>query len=116
MSSRCTVCNHPARYAIDNFLRDGTPLSKLALQYGLSTSALSRHKKHLAGKLLKARQEQEQTQARCQLELLDGLEYKILGIINNAQSANNLSLAISGIRELLRAISLKTKIQNILGQ
>ncbi len=42
MNKRCTVCNHPERPEIDRALLHGQPLRRLAAQYGLSPSALSR--------------------------------------------------------------------------
>ena len=47
MDTRCTVCTHASRPEIDQALIDGLPLRPLAAQYNLSSSALSRHLKHL---------------------------------------------------------------------
>jgi hypothetical protein len=52
----CTVCHHPQKLAINQALLTGavTQLS-LAQQYGLSKSAVSRHKDHLKDNLSRAR-------------------------------------------------------------
>jgi hypothetical protein len=52
----CTVCHHPQKLAIDQALLTGavTQLS-LAQQYGLSKSAVSRHKDHLKDTMSRAR-------------------------------------------------------------
>lgn len=45
----CTVCAHPARQVVDDALSAGLPAARLAEAHGLSTFALSRHKRaHLA--------------------------------------------------------------------
>ena len=52
----CTVCQHPARQAIDQALMaKSDTLEALSQTYGLSTSALHRHKAHLHAKINRAR-------------------------------------------------------------
>jgi hypothetical protein len=45
MSRTCTVCSHRERGAIDAALAALEPYRSIAVQYGLSTMALSRHKR-----------------------------------------------------------------------
>ena len=50
MGKPCTVCAHAAVDAIDAALETGQPLRDLAVEYGLSRSALDRHRRfHLEG-------------------------------------------------------------------
>lgn len=50
MARVCTVCAHPARQSIDDALTGGGVGSVLAGRFGLSTHALSRHRRaHVAG-------------------------------------------------------------------
>jgi hypothetical protein len=42
----CSICGHPARLAIEADLADGVTLRALQERYGVSRSALSRHKRH----------------------------------------------------------------------
>ena len=52
----CTVCQHPQRQAIDQALMaKSDTLEALSQTYGLSTSALHRHKAHLHAKINRAR-------------------------------------------------------------
>src|SRR5271169_6446873 len=47
MPRRCTVCLHPERKTIDEALfRNKTPLRNVSKQYGVTASALFRHKQH----------------------------------------------------------------------
>jgi hypothetical protein len=46
MPQTCTVCRHAARVAIDATLTQGTPLQIIADRYGVSKSALLRHRQH----------------------------------------------------------------------
>jgi len=47
MPRRCSVCSHPERKAIDEALfRNRTPLRNVSKQYGVTASALFRHKQH----------------------------------------------------------------------
>jgi hypothetical protein len=49
MARACTVCAHPARLSIDDALTGGAVGSVLAGRFGLSTHALSRHRRaHVA--------------------------------------------------------------------
>ena len=47
MDKRCTVCNHSQAHDINLALLAGTTLDTLKQQFGLSRSALHRHKQHL---------------------------------------------------------------------
>jgi hypothetical protein len=52
----CTICNNPKRQEIDQALVAGSAtLTALGQQYGLSTSALHRHKAHLQAKVSRAK-------------------------------------------------------------
>jgi hypothetical protein len=41
----CSICTHPARSVIEAALRDGTPQRAVAVQFGMSKSAIARHAK-----------------------------------------------------------------------
>ena len=47
MDKRCTVCNHSQTHEINLTLLAGATLDTLKQQFGLSRSALHRHKHHL---------------------------------------------------------------------
>lgn len=50
---RCSVCSHPAREAIEKAIQEGVPLRDIENQYGgTSKSSLSRHKQHMAERVI----------------------------------------------------------------
>ena len=54
---RCTVCDHPEGHGIDEVLVTGTPYRSVAKRFGLSESAVYRHKgEHLPARQLKGRE------------------------------------------------------------
>jgi hypothetical protein len=64
MPRRCTVCDHPKKHSIDEALVSGTPYRSVAKRFGLSESAVYRHKiEHLPAHLLKAKEVEEVAQA-----------------------------------------------------
>jgi hypothetical protein len=69
MPRRCTVCDHPQRHGIDEALVSGAPYRSVAKRFGLSESAVYRHKsEHLPAHLLRAKEIEEVAQADDLLE------------------------------------------------
>src|SRR3712207_8023473 len=64
MPRRCPVCAHPESHSIDEPLVTGAPYRSVAKRFGLSESAVYRHKtEHLPVHLLKARDIEEAARA-----------------------------------------------------
>jgi hypothetical protein len=62
MPRRCTVCSHPERKGIDEALfRNNSPLRNVSKQFGVTASALFRHKQHspIAGSVREVTKELE---------------------------------------------------------
>ena len=60
MPRRCTVCDHQERHSIDETLVTGAPYRSVAKRFGLSESAVFRHKsEHLPAHLPKAKEVEE---------------------------------------------------------
>jgi len=75
MPRRCTVCDHPERRGIDETLVTGAPYRSVAKRFGLSESAVYRHKtEHLPARLLKAREVEEAARADDLLEQVRHLQ------------------------------------------
>jgi hypothetical protein len=54
MPKSCTICAHPERQAMEDALfRNKTPFRNVSEQYGVTVSALFRHKKHVAQRLVR---------------------------------------------------------------
>jgi len=64
MPRRCTECDHLDSHSIDETLATGAQYRSVARSYGLSESAVYRHKaEHLPARLLKAREIEEAARA-----------------------------------------------------
>ena len=81
MPRRCTICNHQERHGIDEVLVTGAPYRSVAKRFGLSESAVYRHKaEHLPTHLLKAREVEEAARADDLLEQVRHLQTHALDI------------------------------------
>jgi hypothetical protein len=88
---RCTVCDHPERHSIDEALVTGAPYRSIAKRFGLSESAVYRHKsEHLPAHLLKARELEEAARADDLLEQVRHLQAHALDILERAEKAGDL--------------------------
>jgi hypothetical protein len=104
----CTICNHSQRQAIDQALVAGSAtLAALGQQYGLSTSALHRHKAHLKAKVSRAQNQlQENLRQGCIFWLSQALEMA-MQVARTAQAEGNSNL-------VLRALAQGTRLANII--
>jgi hypothetical protein len=98
MPRRCTVCDHPERHSIDDTLVTGAPYRSVAKRFGLSESAVYRHKtEHLPAHLLKAREVEEVAQADELLDQVRHLQTHALDILERAEKAGDLRTALAAI-------------------
>lgn len=117
----CSICVHPQRHEIDRALigRDSS-LRDIEGQFGVSRSALSRHKREHLLRILRESEETERLQLKG--ELLDQVELlkeEAWSIKEQARTAGNLPTALTAIREarasieLLLELRLEEEIQQI---
>ena len=104
MARPCSICNHPNRREIDRLLVTGAMgYRNISKQFGVSISALSRHKDNHIPKLVQAAQEAAGAQAAAQgdelLTELDSLRERAMEILNRAEKAGELRTALQAIRE-----------------
>jgi transposase-like protein len=100
MPRRCTVCDHPERHSIDEALVSGAPYRSVAKRFGLSESAVYRHKtEHLLAHLLKAREVEEVARADGSLEQVRHLQGRALDILERAEKAGDLRTALAAISQ-----------------
>jgi transposase-like protein len=86
MPRRCTACDHPERHSIDEALVTGAPYRSVAKRFGLSESAVYRHKvEHLPAHLLRAREAEEVARADDLLEQVRNLQAHALNILERAE-------------------------------
>ena len=111
MPRSCTICEHPDREAIDRSLvGDASNLSVSSL-FGVSESAVRRHKaNHLPAKLVMAQAAEEVAQADDLLQQVRDLQSRALAILGKAEAAGDLRTALGAIREARGNLELLAKL------
>ena len=106
----CTICNHPQRQKIDQALVAGSAtLTALSQEYGLSTSALHRHKAHLQAKVNRAQDQlQDNLRQGCIFWLSQALEMA-MATAQAAQTEGNGKLVLQALGHGTRIITLILK-------
>ena len=111
MPRRCTACDHPERHSIDEALVTGAPYRSVAKRFGLSESAVYRHKtEHLPAHLLKAREAEEVAQADDLLEQVRHLQGRALEILERAEKSGDLRTALAAISQARANLELLGKL------
>jgi hypothetical protein len=115
---KCSVCIHPKKNEIDEtLLLSTTPLRTIADQFGVSKTALLRHKAdHIPTDLVKAKQADEICRAESLLDKLVSLKDDAARITEKAEINDDLKTALSGIREQSRIIEILAKMQGQIQQ
>jgi hypothetical protein len=104
----CTICQHPKRPDIDQALLTGSAtLPALSQEYGLSTSALHRHKAHLQAKVSRA---QNQLQDNLRQGCIFWLSQALAMTMQTAKAAQ----AEGNSRLVLRALAQGTRLVTII--
>jgi hypothetical protein len=92
------VCDHPERNGIDQALVTGAPYRSVAKRFGLSESAVYRHKtEHLPAYLLKAREVEEAARADDLLDQVRNLQAHALDILESAEKTGDLPPSSAGL-------------------
>ncbi len=106
----CTICNHPKRHEIDQALIAGSStLAALGQEYGLSTSALHRHKAHLQAKVSRAKDQlQDNLRQGCIFWLSQALEMT-MQTAKAAQAEGNGKIVLQAVSQGTRLIKIILK-------
>jgi hypothetical protein len=111
MPRRCTVCAHLQRQDIDELLVSGGPYRSIAKRFGLSESAVYRHKtEHLPVHLSKARAANEVAQADNLLDQVRNLQGHALDILERAEKTGDLRTALAAISQARGNLELLGKL------
>jgi len=111
MPRRCTVCDDPERHSIDEILVTGAPYRSVAKHFGLSESAVYRHKTdHLPAHLLKAKEVEEAARADDLLEQVRHLQGRALDILERAEKTGDLRTALAAISQARGNLELMGKL------
>lgn len=111
MPRTCTACLHPDRPEIDHALVRGTAYRTIAKQYGLSDSAAFRHQReHLPKLLAEAAEAEEVAHADTLLAEVRSLHARTLSLLDAAEQAGDLSVALRAIREARGNVELLARL------
>ena len=105
------MCDHPERHSIDEALVSGAPYRSVAKRFGLSESAVYRHKtEHVPAHLLKAKDAEEAARADDLLEQVRNLQVHALDILERAEKTGDLRTALAAISQARGNLELLGKL------
>jgi hypothetical protein len=116
MPRTCSVCAHEQRREIDAALLNETPLRNIAQRYGTSATALHRHREHLPRQLVKAREQEDVSQAIDVIKQLKAINGATLAILKEARDDKNGELALKAVDRIQRQLELQAKLLGELQQ
>jgi len=102
----CTVCKHPRRPEIDGALLTGTSYRNIAEHFGLSATAVFRHRRHVGQALAKAEKANEIARGDALVAQLNQLAADARRIKTQAELMGDLRTALAGVRELTRLVEV----------
>lgn len=107
MPKVCSVCTHPEAEAINISLLSGrASLRDIAGKYGLSLSAVHRHKQHLPAQLVACDEGREAgNPSNVMLRIME-LEKRANGIYAQATEAQDRRTALNALKELREIVTL----------
>ena len=111
MPAPCTICQHPAREAINQDLVSGIAFRVVAERYSVSKAAVYRHNQgHLSKPIFRAQNLQDLHDADDLLAKVATLEADAKRLQGLAEDAGDLKSALQAIRELVRIVELQAKL------
>ncbi len=110
MGAICTACRHPQTEAISLALIQKVPMREIAEKYGLSLSAVARHKKHIPAQLAKADEAHHVAEAGSVMQRIMELDKRADEIYRQATSDQDHNLALKALKELREVTTLYAKL------
>ena len=109
---KCTVCNHPQLHDIDQaLLAENATFAALSHKYGLSISALFRHKRMLKNKLARAEERLQHTRNQEILFQYNDFLESTRQIVRTASADGDTRQALQAIRAGTRILNFITKLE-----
>jgi len=105
----CTICSHENRYDIDSILVDrAKPYRYIALQYGVSKDAISRHvnSRHISELLALAADAEQAARADTLLDRVEALQSRIEAFLGRVEGTDNYSATLGAFREMRANLDL----------
>ena len=110
MAKHCSVCTHEQNEAINLEMLKGVPVRSIGKKYGISPSALQRHKDHIPRQLVVSKEAQEVAEASSVMQRLFELDSRVDEIFLQATSNEDPKLALRALKELREVTSIIAKL------
>jgi hypothetical protein len=110
--TRCTVCNHPSRSAIEQALVAGRSNAAIAVEFGsLSKDAVRRHRdRHLAPAMKGAMASREGRAGRTAVDRMEDLYARAEALLTAAEQGGKAGLALGALKELRSIVELLARL------
>lgn len=113
MPRMCSICIHKERSSIDAQVLAQVPYEKIARQFGVSKTALSRHRStHLAARMTEAMSKRKAEEELDLIRFVDDLRRRSLDILDRAEVSNSQAICLGAIREARESIKLLAQLTN----
>lgn len=121
MPRRCRFCamDSATRARVDSDIIAGVPWQRIAEKHGGSTGSIGRHKRHILSLVAEASARKQADQESYQSQLakqVDELRVRAMGLLDKAETAGSLALALQSIREARESIKLLANLTGELAQ
>ncbi|RVN00449.1 hypothetical protein CN120_23460 [Sinorhizobium meliloti] len=115
MSRACSVCCHPSRPEIERRLVSGVAIRAIASQYGVSRSAVARHRNHLRSMLAEAteiRRVQDLVRSTDLLLQVSDMEAAAIELFNDARRRGDEVAAAAWFDRILKATAFRLSVES----
>lgn len=113
----CSICSHPERAKIERDILNGRVYREITGEYGMSRSAISRHKLEHMPKAVQAAEQKEWVDSGTNIiQEIEELRQQAQIIKDKAEEAQDYRTALAGIREMLRIVELLAKLRGELDE
>ncbi len=111
MPRTCTVCAHPDKEQIDEFLVAGFSNRRIAAQFQVTEQALRRHKgTHVPKLLAELRRSVSAASLMARLEFITGETHRLR---IKAETQGDLKTALAGLRDLTRIVQAQADLSEL---
>ena len=109
--TRCTVCQHPSRSAVEQALVSGRSNTSIGSEFGLSKDAVRRHRdRHLAPVMRGAMGSREGRAGRTAVDRMEDLYGRAEALLTSFEEGNRGALALGALKELRGIVELLAKL------
>lgn len=110
MAPKCTICHHKQRESIDVDITSGVSNRTIATQYGVSISAVQRHRSHIPKALAEAKQAEDLARSDDLLEQLERALKIAWTVVNSCLEAGDNRTVLQGVKEIRESIKFLCEI------